>query len=55
MLPYRLIPAAEADLKEIARYTIQQWGREQAKRYDRKKALLYFGCIARTYGFACQA
>jgi toxin ParE1/3/4 len=33
MLPYQLTPAAEADLREIVRYTIQQWGRKQARRY----------------------
>jgi toxin ParE1/3/4 len=33
MLPYQLTLAAEADLKEIARYTIQQWGKKQAMHY----------------------
>ena len=33
MLPYELTPAAEADLREIARYTRRQWGEQQAQRY----------------------
>jgi plasmid stabilization system protein ParE len=33
MLPYELTPAAEADLQDIARYTLRQWGTEQARRY----------------------
>ena len=33
MLPYALTPTAEADLREIARYTLQQWGEPQAQRY----------------------
>jgi len=33
MLPYELMPAAEADLREIARYTLRQWGERQAQRY----------------------
>ena len=33
MLPYELTPAAEADLREIARYTLRQWGKRQAQRY----------------------
>ena len=35
MLPYELTPAAEADLQEIARYTLHQWGVRQARRYAR--------------------
>lgn len=35
MLPYELAPAAEADLREIARYTLWQWGKRQARRYLR--------------------
>lgn len=30
---YELTLAAEADLREIARYTIRQWGEQQAMRY----------------------
>ena len=33
MLPYELTPAAEADLREIARYTLRQWGERQAQHY----------------------
>jgi toxin ParE1/3/4 len=32
-LPYELMPSAAADLKEIARYTLKQWGKEQSLRY----------------------
>ena len=35
MVPYELTPAAEADLREIARYTLRQWGARQAQRYGR--------------------
>jgi plasmid stabilization system protein ParE len=34
-LPYELTPAAEADLREIARYTLRQWGVRQQRRYAR--------------------
>ncbi len=30
-LPYELTPAAEADVKEIARYTMQKWGSNYAE------------------------
>ena len=33
MPPYELTPAAEADLQEIARYTLRQWEEKQAIRY----------------------
>ncbi|MGK7877907.1 MAG: type II toxin-antitoxin system RelE/ParE family toxin [Xenococcaceae cyanobacterium] len=33
MLPYELTLEAEADLKDIVRYTIRQWGEKQARRY----------------------
>jgi plasmid stabilization system protein ParE len=33
MIPYDLTPAAEADLREIARYTRRQWGAAQSRRY----------------------
>ncbi len=33
MFPYELIPAAEADLREIARYTRQQWGEAESRHY----------------------
>jgi toxin ParE1/3/4 len=35
MLPYELTPAAEADLRDIVRYTLRQWGERQARRYAR--------------------
>ncbi len=33
MSSYALSNAAAADLRQIARHTVQQWGTEQAKRY----------------------
>jgi len=36
MLSYALTPEADADLEDIARYTILEWGVEQAKRYMNK-------------------
>lgn len=33
MRPYELTSAAEADLREIVRYSIGRWGEEQAERY----------------------
>ena len=33
MPSYELTPAAEADLREIARYTLRQWGTRQQQRY----------------------
>jgi plasmid stabilization system protein ParE len=33
MLPYDLTLSAQADLEEIARYTLGKWGELQAKRY----------------------
>jgi Plasmid stabilization system protein len=33
MAEYRLTPAAERDLEAIWRYTLKQWGIEQADRY----------------------
>ena len=35
MLPYELTPDAERDLREIARYTLRQWGARQQQRYAR--------------------
>jgi len=29
MLPYVLTPSSEDDLKDIARYTLKQWGKKQ--------------------------
>ena len=33
MLPYKLTPQAEEDIKEIARYTLKQWGKKQSMLY----------------------
>jgi plasmid stabilization system protein ParE len=33
MQPYDLTPATEQDLKDIARYTVKQWGKKQALHY----------------------
>jgi plasmid stabilization system protein ParE len=33
MRPYDLTPDADADLENIARYTLVEWGEEQAERY----------------------
>jgi len=38
MIPYNITPAAEADLREIARYTRKQWGQAQSRRYARTLA-----------------
>jgi plasmid stabilization system protein ParE len=43
MLPYELTPAAEADLREIARYTLRQWGVRQQRRYARLLAECFRG------------
>ena len=41
MPPYDLTPAAEADLREIARYTLRQWGARQQQRYARHLAACF--------------
>jgi toxin ParE1/3/4 len=33
MQPYVLTPSAEDDLKDIARYTLRQWGKNQSLHY----------------------
>jgi toxin ParE1/3/4 len=33
MQPYVLTPSAEDDLKDIARYTLKQWGKKQSLHY----------------------
>lgn len=33
MRPYLLTQSAENDLKDIARYTLKQWGKKQSLRY----------------------
>ena len=35
MTLYNLTPAATADLREIAGYTLRQWGDQQQRRYAR--------------------
>jgi plasmid stabilization system protein ParE len=34
MISYDLTTEAEEDLKSIIRYTLQQWGRDQARRWQ---------------------
>lgn len=36
MLPYDITPAAAADLRGIARHTLDQWGPRQQQRYARQ-------------------
>ena len=43
MVPYELTPAAEADLREIARYTLRQWGVRQQRRYARQLEACFRG------------
>ena len=43
MLPYELTPAAEADLREIARYTLREWGVRQQEQYARLLARCFLG------------
>jgi len=33
MLPYKLTPQSEEDIKDIARYTLKQWGKKQSMHY----------------------
>jgi hypothetical protein len=40
---YELTPAAEADLREIARYTLRQWGVRQQRRYARQLEACFQG------------
>jgi toxin ParE1/3/4 len=41
MPPYDLTPAAEADLREIARYTLRRWGARQQQRYAHQLAACF--------------
>ena len=41
MIPYELTPDAEADLREIARYTRRQWGEAQSRQYARTLATCF--------------
>jgi toxin ParE1/3/4 len=47
MLPYELTPAAEADLREIARHTLRQWGVRQQRRYARQLETCFRGIAER--------
>ena len=46
MAAYELTPAADSDLAEIARYTIETWGVPQARRYE-ARLKHHFALIAR--------
>ena len=46
MLPYEITSPAEEDLKEIARYTLTQWGK--------KKSLHYAGLLKIVFGILPQ-
>lgn len=48
MLPYELTPLAEQDLKEIARYTLKEWGKKQSIRYARLLEDHFHGIANRT-------
>ena len=48
MVPYDLTPAAEADLREIARYTLRQWGKQQQRRYARLLETCFRGIATNT-------
>lgn len=41
MAEYRLAPAAERDLEDIATYTRDQWGTEQASRYTDRLTIAF--------------
>ncbi|MEQ1635247.1 MAG: type II toxin-antitoxin system RelE/ParE family toxin [Methylococcales bacterium] len=54
MQPYDLTPAAEEDIKEIARYTLKHWGKKQALHYAtllENRFLIIAGgtCLSRTF------
>lgn len=48
MVPYELILPAQDDLKEIARYTLTKWGKEQSVRYARLLDKRFLEIAART-------
>ena len=57
MWPYELTPTAEADLREIARYTLRQWGVRQQRRYARLLEACFRGIAessARSWDFSEQ-
>ncbi|MGE0824398.1 MAG: type II toxin-antitoxin system RelE/ParE family toxin [Candidatus Binatia bacterium] len=47
MLPYTLTRTAEADLREIARYTLRQWGAQQQRRYASQLEVCFRGIADR--------
>lgn len=51
MPPYELTLAAEADLRDIARYTLTQWGRAQSLRYAALLEERFCSIAARTVHF----
>src|SRR5262245_23750662 len=46
MVPYALTPAAEADVREMARDTLRQWGVRQQRRYGRPREACCRGMAA---------
>lgn len=48
MVPYELTVPAQDDLKEIARYTLTQWGQEQSLHYARLLEKRFLEIAART-------
>jgi len=48
MRPYDLTLAAEADLEEIASYTLEQWGERQQRRYAELLEACFQGIAANT-------
>lgn len=48
MRPYVLTQSAEDDLKDIARYTLKQWGKKQSLRYANLLEVRFQEIAART-------
>ena len=48
MPPYELVPAAQNDLKEIARYTLKQWGKAQSIHYATQLEKCFLEIAARS-------
>ena len=48
MLPYRLTQLAEEDMKDIARYTLKKWGKDQSMCYAGKLERCFRGIAAET-------
>lgn len=57
MARYRLSTEAECDLDKILRYTVWQWGIDQAERYMLEFEKVFFrladGCEARAFSESC--